>query len=256
MPDTELLINVLEDDRFLDNKRDLEAAEIYARDYVKDEPIEGEEEAGKVADAISDLMTALDRAEEDRRATTQAWWDSKKHVDSNYKELEKKPEAALAFLKRRALAFKQARERRIAREQREAQEKLDREAEAKAEEAQAAAELAAEEPDNPEARQLHAQAHHEAAAAAVATAPTPPPPRQVRGSFGKLGARAVYRHTVTDVTALPPECITWNDKAIKALIKGEAALAKAQERPFNLDLIPGVVIVAEEIPVGGSAVRS
>jgi hypothetical protein len=247
------LIDVREDDTFLDDQRDVKAALIAARRFATDKPFKDRQEAGEAADAIGGLKAIFDATEDHRKELTAPWRLSTEHVNSHYKELTAPAKAAIEALKRKTLAFQQAERARVAREQREEQERLDREAEQKAEEAQAAAELAAEEPDSSEAKQLHAEAHQEAARAAVAQAPAVAPPKQVRGSFGKLGLRTEYRHSVSDVSALPDEFKIANDKAIKAAIKGERAMAKAQGRAFNLDLIPGVQITPEEIPVGGGA---
>ncbi len=247
MSEAQPLIAIHEDPTFLDDKRDIEAALIFARRFATKEPFKTREDAGKAADAIKDLSGARKAADAHRLERTAVWRASTDHVNSNYNELVSQAGAAEQALKRKVLAFRRAEEERIAKERREEEARLHREAEEKAEEAQAAAELAAEEP-TPEAQELVAETHQEAARAAVATTPAPAPalPKQVRGSFGSLGSQTLVKHEVVDVSKLPPEHTTFNDKTIKAAIKGEKAMAKAEGRPINLELIPGVRIWTEE----------
>lgn len=250
MSDVQPLVDIREDTTFLDHKHDVEAALIFARRFATNEPFKTRQEAGEAADAIKDLSGARKAADAYRLERTAEWRASTDHVNSHCNELVSQAKAAEQALKRKGLAFKRAEEEREAKERREEEARRHREAEEKAEEAQAAAELAAEEP-TPEAQELVAETHQEAARAALATAPAPAPaaPKQVRGSFGALGSQTVVKHEVVDVSKLPPEHLTFNDKTIKAAIKGEKAMAKAEDRPVNLDLIPGVRIWTEEIGV-------
>lgn len=251
MPDeVKPLIDIREDEAFLGDKRDLEAALVHARPFAE-KPIESREQNGELADAIRGIGDAISAAEENCSTAGRPYYLTHRRINADYKELLAKPKAAFEALKRKGLAFDQAERKREADDRRRDEEERQREAEKAAEEAQVAAELAAEEPTNPEARDLAAEAHGEAARAALATVPTPapPPPKQARGAHGSLGHQVVVRHEVTDVSQLPAEHLTFNDKTIKAAIKGETAMAKAQERPVKTDLIPGVRIWTEEIPI-------
>lgn len=249
MADAAPLIEVKREEAFLLDERDVKAALIHVRRFSGTEPIKTWEEAREVADAIKDLRLVVNAAEDRRKATNAPYEATTRHVNAHYKELLAQPEAAIARLKEKAVAFKKAEEQRERERQRKAQEELDRKAEEAAAEAQAAAEKAAEEPSSQEAKQAAGEAHAAAAQAATATAAPASPPKQVRGNFGAVGTRTEYRFTVTDPSSLPSEFLTVNEKAVKAAIKGERGMAKAQERPFNLELIPGVMITPEEVPV-------
>jgi septal ring factor EnvC (AmiA/AmiB activator) len=241
----EPLIELKQEDSFLQDERDVKAALIHVRRFAKPEPIRSWDEAGEIADAIKDLRLVIDSVEEHRKATNAPYEATTKTVNAHYKEMLAQPKAAVNRLKGKAGDFKREQDRLERERQRKEQERLGREAEQRAEEAQAAAERAAEQ-SSEEAKREAAEAHARAAQAATATAAPANPPKQVRGSFGAIGSRIDYEHTVADSSALPREYLTVNDKAIKAAIKGERAMAKAQERPFNLDLIPGVTITPVE----------
>ncbi len=249
MPEHAPLLDVKQDEAFLVDERDLKAALVHVRRFATTDRISTWEEAGEVADAIKDLRIVISAAEEHRKSTNGPYEATKAHVNSHYKELLAQPEAAVAKLKERVAVFKKAEEEAEQKRRREAQERLDREAEERAAAAQAAAERAAGEPTSQEARQAAADAHTEAARAATAKVAPVEQPKQVRGNFGALGTRTDYRFSVTDRNAVPSEFLTVNEKAVKVAIKGERAMAKAQERPFNLELIPGVTITPEEVPV-------
>jgi hypothetical protein len=249
MPKAKPLLEVKQNATFLTDERDVKAALVYVRKFAGADPIKTWEEAGDVADAIKDLRLVIEATEEHRKATKAPYIETGRHIDGHYKELLAQPNAAIGRLKQKAAAFKRAEEEREREQRRKEQERLDREAEEAAEAAQKAAEKVAGDPTDQEARQAAADAHSAAANAAVATAAPVNPPKQVRGGFGAIGTRTDYRHEVTDLSALPAEHLTANDKSIKAAIQGERALAKAQERPFNLELIPGVRITAEEVAV-------
>lgn len=250
MPNSaEPLNDVREVDSFALAKRDVEAALIHARPYAKTEEIQSWEEAKGIADEVKCLRIAIDAAEAARKELNAPYEATVKHNNAHFKELLKQAEAAVGTLKPRVAKFKAAKEAEERERRRKEQERLDREAEARAAEAQKAAELAAQEPTNQEAREQAADAHLAAAKAATATAPAANPPKQVRGSFGGIGTRTEYDITVTDSAALSREFLMFNEKAAKAAVKGERAMAKAQDRPFNLDLIPGVTITPREVPV-------
>lgn len=250
MPNTaEPLIDVRETDAFATAKRDVEAALIHARPYAKAQEIQSWEEAKGIADEVTCLRIAIEAAEEVRKGLNAPYEATVKRNNAHFKELLKQAEAAVGTLKPRVAKFKAAKEAEERERRRKEQERLDHEAEARAAEAQKAAELAAQEPTNQEARQQAADAHLAAAKAATATAPAVNPPKQVRGNFGAIGSRTEYDFTVTNPSVLPAEFLTVNEKAVKAKIKGERAMAKAQDRSFNLDLIPGVTITPREVEV-------
>lgn len=250
MPNTaEPLIDARETDSFAVAKRDVEAALIHARPYAKTEEIQSWEEARGIADEVKCLRIAIDAAEDARKDLNAPYEATVKRNNAHFKELLKQAEAAVGTLKPRVAKFKATKEAEERERRRKEQERLDSEAEARAAEAQKAAEQAAQEPTSHEARQAAAAAHMAAAQAATATAAPANPPKQVRGNFGGIGTRTEYDITVTDPTALTGEFLMFNEKAAKAAVKGERAMAKAQERPFNLDLIPGVTITPREVPV-------
>jgi hypothetical protein len=156
-------------------------------------------------------------------------------------------------LKAKGLAWRRAEEAREQERIRQENERKQKEAEAAAADAAEAAKLAEAEPENAEARELADETRQEAAAAAVAPpAVAAPVPRQVRGAHGALGSRTVYRWELVDkaqVLEKAPELLTIDGAAVKGRIDSEKAAAKEQQRPFNLELIPGVAIVADEIGV-------
>ena len=239
------LVDIREDETFLDDRRDLEAAEIYARPFAL-KPIENDREHGEVADAIKGLTNAGKAADEHRKAKNKPLEDQVKHNNSHYGELLSKPRSAIKALKDVALSYQQAKTRRLKDEERKEQERLDREAEERAAEAQAAAELVAEEPASADARELAADARAQAERAATATATRRELPTQARGAFASLSSRTTYEHEVVDFTALPEDCKQRNDRAIKAKIKAESESAKAQGRKFDLNCISGVEITPKE----------
>lgn len=246
MPDdVQDLVDIREDDTFLDDKRELEAAEIHARRFAA-KPIESDPEAGQVADAIKGLANAGKTAEEHRKEKNKPLEDQVKHNNSHYSELLSRPRSAIKALKEKALAYQQAKAKRLEEEERKEQEQLDREAEEKAKEVQEAAELAAEHPADADARELVADARAEAAAAATATATRRTAPMRSRGDVGLLTSQTLYEHEVVDFAALPDAGKQVNDRWIKGQIKAERDSAKAQKRPFNLALIDGVKITPKQ----------
>lgn len=248
MPEqVEPLLNPRELDSFLRDERDVKAALVYARPFAKDEPIRSRGEAGQVSDAIKGLKDSLKQADKHKLEATEPYRATTKSINDEYGELKSTTSAAIEALERRALGFKRAEEKRLEAEQKAEQDRIDKEAQAKAADAQAAAELAEAEPENPEAQKLAGEMHRDAAAAAVATPPAPlDPPKQLRGDFSSLGSLVTYQHEVVDFSQLPEEHKAPNDKTLKAAIKGEKAMAKAQRREFNLQLIPGVRIWTKE----------
>jgi hypothetical protein len=246
---SEQTIRVRELDTFVEDEREVKAALVHARRFAKPQPFADREEAGEAADAIKVLNGARKAAEARKLETTAEWRANTAAVNAEYKELLSTVGVAESVLKKKGLAFKREEQAKIDAERRAEQERLDREAEQKAAESQAAAELAAEEPDNPEAKEFAGEAFQEAAKAAVAIAPAPmPAPKNLRGDYGALGSYTVWKHEVTDASLLPPEHTIPNEKSLKAAVKAEAAVAKAQGRPFNLE-IPGTRIYADEIAV-------
>lgn len=239
----EPLVNPRELPTFLADERDVKAALIYARPFAKEEPIKDRGEAGQVSDAIKALKDSLKAIDARRLEATKPYRATVDAFNSEYFELGSPSRAAIKALERRALNFANEERAQIAAHRKAEEERVNEEAEAKAADAQAAAELAEAEPENPEAQQLAGEAHQQAAAAAVATPPPPvDPPKQLRGDFSSLGSLVNYKHEVVDFSQLPEEHKAPNDKTLKAAIKGEKAMAKAQGREFNLQLIPGVRI--------------
>ena len=249
MPDVKPLIDVRKNEGFLRAEHDVNKALAHVSRFATAEPISSWEEAGEVADAIKGLKLAVDRTEERRKEINRPYEATTKHVNAQCKELLAQAKAALDVLSRKAVAFKKQKEEDERERQRKEQERLDREAEQRAMEAQKAAELVAKEPTSQEAREASADAHAAAARAATATASPRRTSRQVRGAIGAIGTRTDYPFTVTDRSALPADFLMPNEKAITAAITGERAMAKAQNRAFNLDLIPGVTITPQDVPV-------
>jgi hypothetical protein len=246
---SEQTIRVRELDSFLEDEREVKAALVHARRFAKAAPFADREEAGEAADAIKVLNGARKAAEARKLETTAEWRANTAAVNAEYKELLSTVGVAESVLKKKSLAFKREEQARLDAARRAEQERLDREAEQKAAESQAAAELAAEEPDNPEAKEFAGEAFQGAAKAAVAVAPAPmPAPKNLRGDYGALGSYTVWKFEVTDPALVPAEHKTVNEKSIRAAVKAEKAMAKAQDRPFSLE-IPGVRIYADEVAV-------
>lgn len=249
VPDDGSTVRVRELDTFLEDEREVKAALVHARRFAKAEPFADREEAGEAADAIKVLNGARKAAEARKLEVTAEWRANTAAVNAEYKELLSTVGVAESVLKKKGLAFAKAERDRIAAEQRAEQERLDREAEEKAADSQAAAELVTAEPENPEAKELAAEAFQEAAKAATAVAPTPmPAPKNLRGDYGALGSYTKWKFEVTDPAAVDREHLMVNEKSIGAAVKAEQAMAKAQGRPFNLQLA-GVRIYPEEIAV-------
>lgn len=242
------LVNVREVETFREDQGRVERALSRAREFSGREPFKTREEAGAAADVIKELALARKDAEERKLAVTAEWRASTNAVNTEYKELLSPISAAEQALKQKGLAFKKAEEAKAIEAQRQEEARRHKEAEAKAQEAQEAAELAAQEHD-PELQRLADETRQDAAAAAVAPPPAViAPPKQMRGSFGALGSRTVYRFEVTDPAQVPLTHKVVNEASIKAAVNAEASAAKAERRDFHLE-IPGVRIYSEEIGV-------
>jgi flagellar biosynthesis GTPase FlhF len=238
------LLNVKEHEDFLGDKRDVEAAEIYARRFAQAET------ADEPADALMSLKDVVKAAEAHKLAITQPHRDTTKHVNDEYKELVAKPKAAIEVLTKRALATKRVEEVRVAEQERERKEELERLAEEEAERAQKAAEEAEAKPDDVEAQRKAAEANRSAGEATVKAsdpkAGALAKPKQLRGSLASLGGAVTYKWDVVDLEALPDSLKTFDKKAIDEKVRVEKAVAKAEGRDFNLQLIDGVRIWTEE----------
>jgi hypothetical protein len=235
---------------FLEDQASVENALAHARRFATKEPFKDRKEAGEAVDAIKALSNVQRDAEQRKLEITAPWRATTSIFNVHYKELLSSVEAAKSALKQKGLAFKREEDAQIAERRRQERAALDHKAEEAAKEAQAAAELAAEDPGDAEMQELANEARREAAARAVAPpVPIPDAPKQVRGGFSSLGSRTVYKHEVTDAAAVPERNKVISDASLKADIAAERAAAKAENRPFNLNLIPGVRIFPEEIPV-------
>jgi hypothetical protein len=242
------LIYVKEHEVFLEDKASVERALDFARRFASGEPFKDRQEAGEAADAIKGLNNVRRDAEGRKLQITARWRASTNAVNVEYKELLAQIGAAEGALKQKGLAFKKAEEARAEEQRREEQRELDRQAEAAAQEAQEAAELAAQE-NTPEMRDLASEAREQAAAAAVATPPRPVAlPKQVRGGFASLGSRTAWKFEVEDSAAVPAAYRVVDPRALKSVVDAEARMAKAENRDFKLE-IPGVRIYPEEIAI-------
>jgi hypothetical protein len=248
VPDVEPLINVKESETFLEDKASVEKALGYAQRFATGEPFKDRQEAGEAADAIKGLNNVRRDAEARKLQITAPWRASTSAVNTEYKELLAQIGAAEGALKQKGLAYKKAEEARLREQQRQEQAEIDRKAEAAAQQAQEAAELAAAE-NTPEMQDLAAEARAEAAAAAVATAPRPvDPPKQMRGGFASLGSRTTWKFEVVDSALVPTQHKIVDPRSLKAAVDAEARAAKAEHRDFKLE-IPGVRIYPEEIAI-------
>jgi hypothetical protein len=255
MPDAvEPLIDVREDETFLADKAMIENALAHASRFAKGGGFASRAEAGEAADAIKALNNARKDADAHKKDITAQWRESTKHVNTEYKELLSPADAAEEALKQESIRFKRAEDAKVREEERaraEAEAEKQHKAEAAAQDAQDAAELARED-SSPEVQQLAADAHRDAAAAAIATYSPEPvvhaAPKQLRGDFGALGTRLVYKHTVLDPALVPDEYKSVDRTAIKARIDAEAKVAKATKRDLDLE-IPGIRIFSEEVAI-------
>lgn len=247
-----VLLDVRQEDQFQDDSRDVQAALIYARRFASQDPsapFAHEQEAKDAADAIRGLKIVRDAAVDHRKEIARQYWQTAAAVKAEYDELLAQPLAAIDALTKRALATKRQLEERHREEARRRREELQRSEEAAAAKAAKAARKAEAYPEDPEAQKKAADAHRSAADAAMATQQLQgedAKPKQLRGSFASLGSSTIYRWEVVDLKTLADEHKTFNTKTIDAAIKGEKAMAKAQGREFNLQLLAGVRIWPEE----------
>lgn len=243
MPEqVEALIEVRESERFLGDKRDIEAALIHARRFGQSPEYKDRAEANAGADALRALKDVVKAADEGRRELKAPYEATGRHIDGHYKEAVAPAKAAIDALNQKGIRFIQRERREREEERRVEEERLAKEAEEKAAQAQATAEAAEVEPQNPDAQRAAAEAHGAAAAAAVATPTEKVHPKQLRGDISSFGTSTRLEWEVTDLSELPTEHLTFNKKSIEAAVKAEKALAKAQDREVNLQCIPGVRI--------------
>jgi hypothetical protein len=245
----EPLIDVREDEQFLGDKRDVEAALIYARRFGQSPDYKNRGEANAGADALKGLKDVKKAADEGRKKVKAPYEQTGKHIDGHYKEALSPVDAAIAALDAKGVRFLQRE-----RQEREDEEKVERnrlakEAEEKAAAAAEAARKAEAEQQNSEAQRAAAKAHNEAAAAAVAEPVQKKHPKQLRGDIAAFGTSTTLDWEVTDLSKVPAEHLTFNKKSIDAAVKAEKALAKAQDRDVNLQCIPGVRVWFEETGV-------
>lgn len=256
MSESTPLIDVREDETFLGDERDVKAALVASRRFAQGEnvtpetPFASVEEANEAADAIQGLKLVINGANEHRLSITAPFRAATELVNGQYKELLSTADTAVGVLTKRALATKRERDRREAEAERERREQLQRREEEAAAKAAETARKAEADPTDPAAAQEAAEARRRAASAAAATARREAgqdaKPKQLRGSFASLGSVTDYKWDVFDRSALPAEHTIENKKSIEAAVKAEKAIAKAQGREFNLQLIPGVRIWPEE----------
>ena len=166
---SQLLADIREHEDFLGDSRDVQAAEIRSRRFAQaesaDEPFPTPEEGNEAADALKELKDAVKAAEANKLNFTAPYRLTTKHANEQCTELLSQPKAAIEVLTKRALATKRAEEARVAAQERERKEGLERRAEEAAQKAQEAAEEAEEEPANAGAQQKAAEANQTAAQA-------------------------------------------------------------------------------------------
>lgn len=243
VPDLEPLIKVREEETFLGDERDVKAALVHARRFAQEPgPFKDRGEAGGASNAIKALKNVKADADKNRLDTTAPFRLTTKAVNDEYSELMNPVNAAIQALESRAIATRKQEDREAAEARKAEQDRLDREAEEAAAKAAETARAAEDSPEDADAQRAAGEAHRAAAEAAVATPKPQTAPKQLRGDFSSFGTVTDYEFEVTDKDSLPAEHTMANEKSIKAAIKGEKAMAKAQEREFNLKLIPGVRI--------------
>jgi hypothetical protein len=257
------LIDVREDETFLGDERDVKAALIAARRFAQgdnvtpDTPFASVEEGNEAADAIQSLKQIIKGANDHRLAITEPFRATTELVNGQYKELLSTADTAVGVLTKRALATKRERDRREEEAERKRREELQRREEEAAAKAAETARRAEADPADVAAAREAAEARRRAAEAAAATARRESGqdarPKQLRGSTASLGSVTDYKWDVYDRSALPAEHTVENKKSIEAAVKAEKAMAKAQGREFNLQLIPGVRIWPEERGVSRGA---
>lgn len=242
-PDT---LDVKELVQFREDQAAVERALSRAAELASTDAFTDRQEAGRAADVVKELRQIRTAAEARRKSITADWRAMTSAVGVQYKELLSPLEAAEEALKHKTLAFNKAEQARAEEAHRQEEARQQAELEAKIAEAQEAAELAAE---DPEMQELADEARREAAAASVVPpAPQHDAPKQVRGSFGAVGSRTTWRVEIVDFAALPDIYKIANEQALRQAAQAEAAAAKAQQRPFALD-VPGVRFWADETAV-------
>lgn len=251
----EPLIDARTTDAFVEAQQDLARALAAAEPFAGDGEFKSREEAGQAADVVRDLRHAIKACDEARKALTEPYRITTNAANSHFNELMATPKAAEEAIKRKGHAWNKARQAEAQEAARQEAERQQKEAEDAIADKQAAEALAEEEPENPEARELADEAGKRAAAAAAAPAPVARTAehRRSRGALGAIGSRKVYKWEVADqgvVVAQAPELLTIDAPAVKGRIDAEKAAAKEQDRPFNLELIPGIRIWVDEVPVG------
>jgi hypothetical protein len=245
----ESLIDVREDEQFLGDKRDVEAALIYARRFGQGEEYKDRGEANAGADALKGLKDIVKGAENRRKEIKAPYKATGDHIDGHYKEMLAVAKAAIPALDEKGVRFLQRERKEREAEEKAERDRLAKEAEEKAAAAAEAARKAEAECENFEAQRAAAEAHKAAAAAAVATPTEKKHPKQLRGDVAAFGTSQTLEWEVTDLSQLAEEDLTFNKKSIDAKVKAEKALAKAQDRPVNLQCLPGVRIWIKETGV-------
>lgn len=241
-------------EEFAARSEDLARALAAAEPLAKDEPFQTREEAGRASDAVRELGLAIKACDEARLSLTLPYRDTTKAINGPFNELMAQPKAAEAAIKNKGHAWNKARQAEAQEKARQEAERQQKEQEDAIADAQAARELVEEDPEDPEAQKLADEARQRAAAAAAAPAPAARTEehRRVRGNVGAIGSRIQYKWEVEDkavVIAEAPELVDVVAPSVKGRIDAEKATAKEQGRAFNLDLIPGIRIWADEIPV-------
>jgi len=246
----EPLLDVRQHETFLDDARDVEAVLIGARRFARDggdptEPFASEQEGREAADQIKGLKIVREAAEEHRKAIARPYRATNEAIKAEYDELLAQPNAAIDVLTSRALATTQQIEARRRDEEERRREDLRKREEAAARKAVEAAERADADPTDSVAVKEAVDARNnweKVGSQLEARKRGEIRPQAVHGEFASLGSTITYKWDVHDLDALPDEHKTFNKKTIDAAVKGERAMAKAQGREFNLQLIPGVRI--------------
>ncbi len=241
------LINVREQDTFLEDQMTISNALAAARRFAEGGGFKDRTEAGEAARAIKDLKDAKKDAEAHKLKLTEPYRVTTGSANAEYRELLSPVDGAIKGLEAESLKFLRAEKARADEKRRQEQEEIDRKAEGAAAEAQKAAEEAARARDE-ETRRKAQEARQAAAEAAVATpAPPPDPPKRLRGAAAVFTPIVTWHHEVTDVDQLPPELteVVAKETSITALVDAESKASKAENRDFKLE-IPGVRIYSKE----------
>lgn len=245
----EPLINAREEEWFLRCQRDVEGALVHARPYSDEEIFKSRQTAIGAADVLKALKNAVKDTEEERKKAARPYRETDAAMKRETDEMLSQANAAIEVLTERGNDFLQREEEEAKRQRREEQERLDRVAKEKAAAAQEAADAAEAAPQNPAALRAAAEARQEWAQASVATPTEKAQPNKLRGDASTFGGYTNYDFEVVDFAALADEHKQPNKQSLRAAINAEKAVAKAQKRDFNLQLIPGVVIVPKRVGV-------